>query len=97
MQNKAGAIVKPSVQSAQSAVRSRANILLFQSTCSGYGMCADVSDAEDYDVWPITAISVRHLSRPLDCGARIFAVTYIVAFFRIREDERHYFTTEIEG
>jgi ABC-type phosphate transport system substrate-binding protein len=58
MKNKAGEIVTASVQSAQSAVRSRANILLFQSMCPGFGMCADVSDAEDYDVWPITAITV---------------------------------------
>ena len=58
MQNKAGETVRPSVDSAQSAVRSRANALLFQSACPGFGMCADVLDAEDYDVWPITAMTV---------------------------------------
>ena len=58
MQNRAGEIVQPSINSAQSAVRSRANALLFQSTCPGFGMCADVLDADDYDVWPITAMTV---------------------------------------
>jgi ABC-type phosphate transport system substrate-binding protein len=58
MQNRAGEIVQPSVDSAQSAVRSRANALLFQSACPGFGMCADVLDADDYDVWPITAMTV---------------------------------------
>jgi ABC-type phosphate transport system substrate-binding protein len=58
MQNKAGQTVHPSVDNAQSAVRSRATTLLFQSACPGFGMCADVWDAEDYDVWPITALTV---------------------------------------
>ncbi len=58
MQNKAGATVQASIDGAQSAVRSRANALLFESTCPGFGMCADVLDAEDYDVWPITAMTV---------------------------------------
>jgi ABC-type phosphate transport system substrate-binding protein len=59
IQNKAGEIVRPSAESAQSAVRSRANTLLFKSACPGFGMCADVLDAEEYDVWPITAMTVR--------------------------------------
>ena len=63
MQNKAGTIVTASIQSAQSAVRSSANTLLFKSACPGFGMCADVSDADDYDVWPITAITVKTVKR----------------------------------
>jgi hypothetical protein len=43
---------------AQSAVRSRANTLLFQSACPGFGMCADVLDVDEYDAWPITAMTV---------------------------------------
>jgi ABC-type phosphate transport system substrate-binding protein len=58
MRNKAGETVQASIDGAQSAVRSRANVLLFQSACPGFGMCADVLDAEDYDVWPITAMTV---------------------------------------
>lgn len=61
MTNKAGVTVKASIESAQSAVRSRANDLLFQSACPGFGMCADVLDAEDYDAWPITAMTVNEL------------------------------------
>ena len=63
MRNRAGVIVHPSIESAQSAVRSRANVLLFQSACPGFGMCADVLDSDDYDVWPITAMTVRSTSR----------------------------------
>jgi ABC-type phosphate transport system substrate-binding protein len=58
MVNKAGETVQASIESAQSAVRSHANALLFQSACPGFGMCADVLDAEDYDAWPITAMTV---------------------------------------
>jgi ABC-type phosphate transport system substrate-binding protein len=56
--NKAGVTVQATIESAQSAVRSRANDLLFQSACPGFGMCTDVMDAEDYDAWPITAMTV---------------------------------------
>ncbi len=59
MRNRAGSVVVASVQSAQSAVRSRANSLLLQSSCPGFGMCADVWDSDDPDAWPITAITVR--------------------------------------
>ncbi len=58
MKNKAGVTVQASIESAQSAVRSQANALLYQSSCPGFGMCADVLDAEDYDAWPITAMTV---------------------------------------
>lgn len=58
MANKAGREVSASAASTQSAVRSRASDLLFRSKCPGYGLCAEISDADGEDVWPIVAISV---------------------------------------
>ncbi len=58
MHNKAGTTVQASIDSAQSTVRSNINALLFQSVCPGFGMCADLMDAEGHDVWPITALTV---------------------------------------
>lgn len=58
MTNKAGVVVSPTADSAQSAVRSKLSILMDQSLCPGFGMCADVEDPNDSDVWPITAITV---------------------------------------
>ena len=59
--NKAGFLTDPSVSSAQAAVRSGANVLL-QSACPGFGLCGDLVDGDDQDVWPITAITVRRTS-----------------------------------
>ena len=56
--NKAGATIVPSVASAQAAVRSSAIKLLDDSSCPGFGLCGNIQDGSDDDVWPITAISV---------------------------------------
>ena len=58
VKNKAGAVVSASADSAQSAVRSKLSALMDRSLCPGFGMCADVQDGEDRDVWPITAMTV---------------------------------------
>jgi ABC-type phosphate transport system substrate-binding protein len=57
MINKNGKIVLPSASSAQAAVRS--GLLVGQTTCPGFGLCGNIQDSGDADVWPITAISVR--------------------------------------
>ncbi len=57
--NKAQKAVSPSVDSAQAAVKSKASLLLTQSKCPGFGLCGDLLDGEDEDVWPITAITVH--------------------------------------
>ena len=57
--NKAGKVVGPSVDSAQAAVRASASQLMFNSSCSGFGLCGDLIDGPDDDVWPITAVTVR--------------------------------------
>jgi hypothetical protein len=59
MVNKAGLEITASRASTQSVVRSRATSLLLDSTCPGFGMCAEFSDAGDGDTWPIVAVSVR--------------------------------------
>ncbi len=56
--NKAGVTVTASADSAQSAVRSKVAVLVSQSLCPGFGMCADVQDPDDSDVWPITCLTV---------------------------------------
>ena len=58
IKNKARAVVRASVESAQSAVRSKLSILVDRSLCPGFGMCVDVEDGDDPDVWPITAVTV---------------------------------------
>jgi ABC-type phosphate transport system substrate-binding protein len=60
--NKAGKTVMPSVTAAQAAVRSCAISLLEHSSCPGFGICGNIQDGEDADVWPITAISVSFLT-----------------------------------
>ncbi len=72
VKNKAGEVVHASVESAQSAVRSKLSILVDRSLCPGFGMCVDVQDGDDPDVWPITAVTVptplphpRHILQPL--------------------------------
>ena len=60
--NKSGNTVSPSASSAQAALRS--GLLADQTTCPGFGICGNVQDGADPDVWPITAISVRHLYPP---------------------------------
>jgi hypothetical protein len=57
IQNKAGAVV--SAYNAQSAVRSRISVALEESLCPGFGICADISDPNDVDAWPITAVTVN--------------------------------------
>ena len=56
--NKAGQVISPSVESAQSAVTSSAQNLLSASLCPGFGMCAEIADGADSNVWPITALTV---------------------------------------
>jgi hypothetical protein len=58
--NKRGARVSATVESAQSAVRSKLGALMDRSLCPGFGMCVDVQDGDDADVWPITAMTVPH-------------------------------------
>ena len=57
MENKAGFIVQPSIDSTQAAVRSRASALMSSSKCPGFGICGDLFDGEDQDVWPIVAVT----------------------------------------
>jgi hypothetical protein len=59
--NKAGFVVRPSVSSAQAAVRWGANDLLQNSSCPGFGFCGNLLDGDDEDVWPITAVTVGSL------------------------------------
>jgi hypothetical protein len=59
MINKAGRRVPATPSSAQAAVRSGAIKLLYQSSCPGFGLCAEIEDGSDEDVWPITAITVK--------------------------------------
>ena len=59
--NKAGAVVAANVASAEAAFRSSANNLISNTSCPGFGICGDLIDAADDDVWPITAISVSSL------------------------------------
>ncbi len=56
--NKAGFVVRPTVSSAQAAVRWGATELLEKSSCAGFGFCGDLLDGDDEDVWPITAVTV---------------------------------------
>ena len=56
--NRAGVAVKPSVASAQAAVRSFSLNIIHNSSCPGFGICGEVIDGGDEDVWPITAITV---------------------------------------
>lgn len=57
MINKAGRVISASVSSAQAAVRSSAMKLLGESSCPGFGLCGNIQDGADEDVWPITAIT----------------------------------------
>ena len=66
--NKAGIAVQPSVSSAQAAVRASSSTMLRNSTCLGFGICGDLLDSGDEDVWPLTAITVR-LQRTVACHA----------------------------
>ena len=56
--NKAGFAVEPSVSSAQAAVRASSSVMLYNSSCPGFGICGDLIDAGDEDVWPLTAVTV---------------------------------------
>jgi ABC-type phosphate transport system substrate-binding protein len=56
--NRAGVAVIPSIASAQAAVRSSSFNILFNSSCAGFGLCGDVVDGADQDVWPLTAVTV---------------------------------------
>ena len=58
MTNKYGSIMSASLQSIQSAVSNKASDLIYNSTCPGFGMCAELSDGDARDVWPIVAITV---------------------------------------
>jgi hypothetical protein len=56
--NRAGVAVQPSVASAQAAVRASSLSVLYNSSCPGFGLCGEVIDGGDEDVWPLTAITV---------------------------------------
>ena len=56
--NRAGVPVTPSIASAQAAVRASSYNILFNSSCAGFGLCGDVVDGADQDVWPLTAVTV---------------------------------------
>ena len=58
MINKFGTTLSATLDSTQSAVRNKASALIYNSTCPGFGMCADLSDGDEQDVWPIVAITV---------------------------------------
>ena len=58
MVNKYGSIVSANADSVQSAVRNKASDLIYNTTCPGFGLCADLSDGDQHDVWPIVAITV---------------------------------------
>ena len=58
--NKAGAVVAANVASAEAAFRSSANNLISNTSCPGFGICGDLLDAADDDVWPITASLMCH-------------------------------------
>ena len=60
MVNKAGGLVEPGVGSAQAAVRFGATALIQQSQCPGFGLCGNIFDGGDQDVWPITAVTVMN-------------------------------------
>ena len=59
--NKAGDVVTASQAATQAALGPSALSLLLNSACPGFGLCADISDADDSDVWPIIAVSVTAL------------------------------------
>ncbi len=56
--NRAGVVVQPSVASAQAAVRASSLNMLYDSSCPGFGLCGEVIDGGDQDVWPLTAVTV---------------------------------------
>ena len=58
MINKAGNVVSPSVKSAQAAVRSGASSILYSNLCPGFGLCGNIQDGSDDDVWPISTVTV---------------------------------------
>ena len=62
MVNKAGGLVEPGVASAQAAVRDSASALIEQSLCPGFGLCGNLFDGNDQDVWPLTAVTVSRLT-----------------------------------
>lgn len=57
MKNKNGRVVLPSTDGAQAAVRSRASAFS-DSACPGFGLCAEVHDGPDADVWPLSTLTV---------------------------------------
>jgi ABC-type phosphate transport system substrate-binding protein len=59
--NKAGKVVEPSIASAQAALRSNAAHMLSSNSCPGFGLCGNLVDGEDEDVWPLTALTVGAL------------------------------------
>ena len=66
--NKDGTVVIASADSAQSAVTAKVSVLMYQSVCPGFGMCADVEDPDGSDVWPITAITVSVVRSLISSG-----------------------------
>jgi hypothetical protein len=59
MKNREGYVVAPTADSAQAAVRSKAAAFA-SSACPGFGLCAEVHDGQDADVWPISTLTVRN-------------------------------------
>eukprot|EP00961_Rhodomonas_salina_P060152 807691-Rhodomonas_salina.2 len=66
--NKRGLVVEPTSEGAQASVRASASAFA-NSVCPGFGLCADVYDAADTDVWPITTLTVSLLPSSACCCA----------------------------
>jgi hypothetical protein len=59
MKNKWGRVVAPTADGAQAGVRSKASEFE-DSSCPGFGLCAEVYDGPDADVWPLSTLTVRN-------------------------------------
>ncbi len=71
MINKFGTVVSPTSDSAQAAVRSNSARLTSSPDCPGLGMCAEIMDADDSDVWPITTLTVSALRTQCHASHRL--------------------------
>ncbi len=56
--NRAGVAVQPSIAGAEASVRASSRNILLRSSCPGFGLCGEIIDGSDQDVWPITAVTV---------------------------------------
>ncbi len=58
MTNKYGTVVSATSDSAQAAVRANSAVLRSSPDCPGFGLCAEIMDSGDSDVWPVTTLTV---------------------------------------